>query len=493
MQAVLAPERSAPPGRPSLAWRPVLLIAAVFTALHAIASAFGGYWLDEAYMLAIGRYHLDFGYVDQPPMAPLLAGALEWLAPGVQLLPRVVMTLISATGVLLAGMLAREFGGDRRAQLLTALAFATGTWTALTAHWLTPYAMEVPLWMVLTWLVVRWLRLDAEDRADDRLLLAMGAVIGVTMQTKFQIALLCAALLGCVLVFGPRRLLRRPMFWAGVGIALIIAAPTLIWQAAHGWPQLAMGQVVTEETPSLSNGRRGMAVGGIVSAGVLGVPLLLCGIGRMLFGKDMRPYRFIAAAFLVQYVFYVVTSGRPYYLIGMYGVLVAAGAVGLQRRREAKTAHSSRNWSWVRWPVGVAAVLTAGGMVWLSTVAMGDPAKPLDRTITEYTAAEYRALPAGVRERTALVTGSYVPAAMLDAHSAESGLPLARSAHRGYGFFGPPGPQADNILLVGKEVDEWRPLFAQTRLVRGGDIPVWLLTGREQPWPQVWEQVRSLA
>ena len=355
------------------------------------------------------------------------------------------------------------------------------------------------LWMVLTWLLVRWLRLDAEDRADDRLLLAMGAVIGVTMQTKFQIALLCAALLGCVLVFGPRRLLRRPMFWAGVGIALIIAAPTLIWQAAHGWPQLAMGQVVTEETPSLSNGRRGMAVGGIVSAGVLGVPLLLCGIGRMLFGKDMRPYRFIAAAFLVQYVFYIVTSGRPYYLIGMYGVLMAAGAVGLQRRREAKAAHSSRNWnwarnwSWVRWPVGVAAVLTAGGMVWLSTVAMGDPAKPLDRTITEYTAAEYRALPAGVRERTALVTGSYVPAAMLDAHSSESGLPLAHSAHRGYGFFGPPGPQADNILLVGKEVDEWRPLFAQTRLVRGGDLPVWLLTGRERPWPQVWEQVRSLA
>jgi hypothetical protein len=38
----------------------VLPIAAATAVLHCIASAFGdGYWFDEVYMLAIGRYHPD--------------------------------------------------------------------------------------------------------------------------------------------------------------------------------------------------------------------------------------------------------------------------------------------------------------------------------------------------------------------------------------------------------------------------------------------------
>ncbi|GAA3353479.1 hypothetical protein GCM10020366_06950 [Saccharopolyspora gregorii] len=63
----------------------------------------------------------------------------------------------------------------------------------------------------------------AEGRADDRLLLGLGGVIGVTMQVKVHVAVLCAALLLCLLVFGPRDLLRRPMFWGCIGIALVIA------------------------------------------------------------------------------------------------------------------------------------------------------------------------------------------------------------------------------------------------------------------------------
>jgi len=46
----------------------VLPIAAITAVLHCIASAFGdGYWFDEVYMLAIGRYHLDW---DRPIRRP---------------------------------------------------------------------------------------------------------------------------------------------------------------------------------------------------------------------------------------------------------------------------------------------------------------------------------------------------------------------------------------------------------------------------------------
>lgn len=482
-----------PPGerrKPESAQRPLTLIAGAFFAVHAVAGAFGGYWIDEVYMLAIGRYHPSWGYADQPPLAPMLAGGLEWAAPNAVLLPRLVAAALSTATVVLGALLAREFGGDRRTQVLAALAAATGIWVSLSAHWITPYAVEVPLWTLLTWLLVRWVRLDAAGRPDDRLLPVLGVVIGLAALAKVQVLLLCAALLGSAAVFGPRRLLRRPMFWGCVGIALAIAAPTLVWQALHGWPQLAMAHVVAAEAPWLSNGRQGMAIGSITTAGVLGTPLVLIGMWRLLRSPELRPYRFLAVAVLAMYVFYVITSGRPYYLIGAYGVLAAAGAVGIQRHREAGT---RRNVRWVRWPLGIAAVVTALGMAGLSVVVPGDPAHPADRVFAEQVSGACGELPPQQRARTAVLGESYIVAAMLDAHADQFGYPLSASPHRGYGYFGPPPAEADSALLVARNPDRWRPYFADVREVRPGEFPVWLLSGREQPWPVIWDRLRSLA
>jgi hypothetical protein len=52
----------------------IVRVAALVTVLHCVASTLGsGYWFDEAYMLAIGRFHLEWGSADQPPAAPALA------------------------------------------------------------------------------------------------------------------------------------------------------------------------------------------------------------------------------------------------------------------------------------------------------------------------------------------------------------------------------------------------------------------------------------
>ncbi|MGH3481276.1 MAG: glycosyltransferase family 39 protein, partial [Nocardioidaceae bacterium] len=206
----------------------VLPFAVVVAVAHLAASFVGGYWFDEVYMLAIGRNHLEWGSADQPPLTPLLAALMDWIAPESIVALRVPAVLFTAGAVVVAALVARELGGDRRAQVLTAGAQATALWVTLTGHWLTPYTLEPLQWLVLVWLLVRWLRLR-----DDRLLLALGVVAGVAAETKFQVLLLGAVLLLSVLVFGPRELLRRPMLWAGMGIGALIVLPTLIWQALN--------------------------------------------------------------------------------------------------------------------------------------------------------------------------------------------------------------------------------------------------------------------
>jgi hypothetical protein len=461
---------------------PVGLVAGLVAAAHLAVAWIPGWWFDEALMLAIGRHHLDWGSVDQPPLTPLIAALADLLAPGDVLVLRLPAVMATAASVVLAALIARELGGDARAQTLTAIGQATGIWTAVTGHWLTPYTLEPVTWLAVGWLLVRWWRVR-----DDRLLLALGVVVGVAAQTKFQVLLLAAVLVLSVAVLGPRALLRRPRLWAGAGIATVVAAPTLVWQALHGWPQLQMGSIVASEAASLYGGRGGVMVGMLVSAGVVGLPLVLVGLVRLVRDPALRDLRYLALAAVLLYAVFSITVGRPYYLVGLYGLLGAVGAVGLQRRREAGHRRGRR----LAWPASVLAVATAAAMVALSvTIAAPTVA---DR-ITAATTRAYAELPPGQREHTAVMAESYISAAFLDVVPAEGTLPPVRSSNRSYGWFPPPSDDVDAVLYVGADADELRPWFADVRPVgdTGTETRLWLATGRQVPWGDFWPSLRHL-
>jgi len=484
---------------------PVLSIAAVVGAAQLAASIGGGYWFDEVYMLAIGRHHLDWGSADQPPVTPLLAALMDAIAPGSIVALRLPAVLATAAAVVVAALVARELGGDRRAQTLTAGAQATALWTTMAGHWLTPYTLEPVQWLVLGWLVVRWIRLR-----DDRLLLALGAAAGIAAQTKFQVLLLAAVLLAAVLACGPRELLRRPLLWAGAGIGVLIALPTVVWQAVNGWPQLQMSAVVAAEADALYGGRTGVAITLIVSAGLAGTALLLYGLWVLLRSEEMRPYRFLAVTFLVLYAVFVVAPGRPYYLGGLYGVITAAGALGLQRRREAASGRrlegpraavakrrqfNTGRLGWVAWPAYALSAAAAGGFLFFSATTITATSDDIGEAIARRAATAYQALPPETREHTALMGQSYIVAAYLDGYSLEYDLPQAHSGNRGYGWFPPPPEDDTSVLFVGGDPDALRPYFSGVRMVADGgpDASVWLCTGRREPWARLWPRLRTLS
>jgi hypothetical protein len=461
----------------------VLPIAGIVAVLHCAASAFGdGYWFDEVYMLAIGRHHLDWGSADQPPPAPALAAVMDAIAPGSLIALRVPAVLATAGTVVVAGLVACELGCDRRAQGFTAAAQATVVWTTLVGHWLTPYTLEPVQWLLLIWLLVRWVRLR-----DDRLLLVLGVITGVAAMTKFQVLILCLVLMVAVAIVGPRDLLRRPMLWAGAGIAAGLAAPTLVWQYTHGWPQLKMAPVVAGEADALAGGRPGIAVQLIVFAGVAGVMLVLYGLWRLFRDHELRGYRFLGVTFVALYVLFVATAGRPYYLAGLYAPLAAAGALGIQRRREG----GANRLGWLVWPTYALSLALALGMLVLSVSLVRTD--DVER-IAQRTADAYRALPAGQRERTVMIGESYIVAAYIDAYAKRYHLPEAYSTNRSYGYFPPPPAEYYTALYIGRDPDELRPYFADVRVIGdiGEDMHAFLMTGRQQPWDRIWSQSRSL-
>lgn len=442
------------------------------------------YWFDEVYMLAIGRSHLDWGSADQPPLAPALAALSDTLFPDSIVALRLPVILATMCTVVVAALIARELGCDRRAQTLVAAAQATGLWAAVGGHWLTPYTLEPLGWLLLVWLLVRWIRLR-----DDRLLLALGAVAGLAAMTKFQVYLLCAVMLLAVLAVGPRALLRRPMLWGGVAIAAVISAPTLWWQAAYGWPQLRMTEMVAAEAGPLYGGRGGVAIQLIAFAGVACAALALYGVVRLARDRTVRDYRFLGVTFVALFVLFVAAPGRPYYLCGLFPALAAVGALSLQRRREAGRV----KWRWAVWPVYAVSAAVALSGVYLGAVLTNSDTGEL---IAQRTADAYAALPPEQQDRTAIIGESYIVAAYIDGYSRKYDLPAAFSPTRSYGFFPPPDAGIDTVLLIGDNgPDRLRPYFTGIRKLDDvdGQMSVWLLTGQTESWDTLWPKARTLA
>jgi 4-amino-4-deoxy-L-arabinose transferase-like glycosyltransferase len=99
----------------------IVLFGVVALRVHLLTNMRYGYFRDELYYIACAR-HLDFGYVDQPPLSILLLRVSEILfgdsLPAVRLLP----AFSGAATVALTGLIARELGGCRWAIALACAA-----------------------------------------------------------------------------------------------------------------------------------------------------------------------------------------------------------------------------------------------------------------------------------------------------------------------------------------------------------------------------------
>ena len=174
--------------------RPAYVAAgAVSVVLLALSGRYGPH-RDELYFVVAGE-HPQWGYPDQPPMTPLIAAAADAVAPGSLLALRLVSALVVGVVVLVTTDLARALGGSRSAQVLAAVATATGAGLLAIGHLLSTATLDLLFWTVVVRLVVAVLQHDRQ-----RWWLVVGLVLGVGLENKNLVGFLAAGL-----VVGDRR------------------------------------------------------------------------------------------------------------------------------------------------------------------------------------------------------------------------------------------------------------------------------------------------
>jgi 4-amino-4-deoxy-L-arabinose transferase-like glycosyltransferase len=126
-----------------LAW----LIAAAFVAVELALSGRYGFMQDELYFIQAG-HHLAFGYVDQPPLTPLLTRISEiaGLSPTAI---RVIPALAGGAVVVAAARFAALFGAGRLGRVLAALAMACSPVLLGADHVDNTTALDLLAWAVV--------------------------------------------------------------------------------------------------------------------------------------------------------------------------------------------------------------------------------------------------------------------------------------------------------------------------------------------------------
>ena len=215
--------------KPPSALRVLLVLAALRLLLHTLTNGQYGFHRDELATLDDAR-HLAWGYVAYPPLTPFVARVALGLFGDAPAAVRFFTALAQCVAMVVAGLMARELGGGRAAQIVAALAVAVSPVSMAAGH-LFQYVSFDFLWAVLAvYFVIRLL-----ESGNGRWWMAVGVAIGLGLMTRYTIAWLVAGLAVGFLVTPARKLLMSKWLVAGTGIALVIVLPNLIWQANHGF------------------------------------------------------------------------------------------------------------------------------------------------------------------------------------------------------------------------------------------------------------------
>ncbi len=457
-----------------------------------------GYHRDEMYFIVAGS-HAAFGYPDQPPLVPLLSWAMNALGPGSLLLLRTPSALAAGATTTLAALIARELGGGTRAQVIAALCTAVSGFALAVAHLVSTTTPDLLSTTMLGWLAVR-----AIVRGSGPSLMAAGIVAGVGVEAKPQVGLVAAVMAATLLIVGPRARLRSPWAVAGVIAAVVLAAPYVVWQTQHGWPQLTVAGHIAG---SQEGGRAGFVPFQLAMVSPFLVPVWLAGLLAPFRRPGWRQLRFVSITYAVMAVLYFAGNGHAYYLASMYPPLLGLGALPT-----AEWTLRAR----YRTPVLAATIVISaavsslialpllperdlqGSIVIALNSAQGDTVgwPSFVRTVS----SAWRQIPASERRHSAIFTSNYGEAGAIDLLGAQLELPQAYSGHNGFSEWRiPPVTDTHGLVTGFNSAADAAPYFDRCRTLATVDNGVGL-DNQEQglpvmlchvisPWTTLWPRL----
>ncbi len=487
----------------------LVLLAAARLVLHLATNGQYGFHRDELQTLDDAR-HLDWGFVAYPPITPLI-GRLELILFGTSLIGfRVFSAMAVSLVMVLAGLMAKEFGGSRHVQILAAVAAGISP-VSLVQGAVFQYVSLDYLWGVtVTYLLVRLLKSE-----DPRWWAPIGVVLGLGMETRYTAGFLALGIVAAVLLTPARHFLRSGWLWIGVAVSILVFLPNVIWQMQHHFISLEFLSHL--HARDLRQGRyNGFFPEQLkICVNFVTAPLTLLGLWFHFVCLHGRRYRFLGWTFLVTFALFALAGARSYYTAPLYPMLLAGGSVQLAdllgglRPAWSRIAYGAQ---WTAILIGgvvfvllVTPVAPMGSAVWRITSKMHDQFREeigwpdLAGSVTKV----YRSLSAEEQAHTGILTGNYGEAGALNLYGPALGLPHGMSLTNSFWYRGYDPRLPQTVILAGFGLDEGRELFDSCVVAAKNTNPfdieneesrdhpdILLCRNLRVPWPDYWARSR---
>jgi len=485
---------------------PLLAIAGVIVVIHLLTNGRYGFHRDELQVLSDTR-HLDWGFVAYPPFTPFVE-RIGLSLFGVSLIGLRLFSVVSqAAAIVVTGLISRELGGVRLAQVTAALATALAPLALFEGTEFQYTTFDYLWWVLIAYFVIRLLKTE-----NPRWWLLIGATLGMGFLTKYTMGFYLAGILGGVLLTRARRFLMSPWFWSGMLLGLLICSPNIVWQMQHGFISLHFLQSIHNR--DIGEGRTGgfWRDQFVICTNLITAPLWIAGLVGFL--RSSR-YRLLAWMYLIPTVLFVVGKGRGYYLGAAYPMLMAMGAV-MGERWTGKLTRGWRRTVEIVFLQGVvvngllfsAIVIPYASGGWLRDFALknnGDLREEIGWDESVRAVAGVRdSLPPEQRANVGIVVGNYGEQGAVEILGKAYGLPMPISGTNSGWLRGYPEPPPTTLIVIGhrqRYVDE---MFTGCRLAghNGNSLGVENEESREHPdifvcgpprlpWPEFWKEYQS--
>jgi len=469
--------------------------ALVAFVLHIASSIYGshlgyGFFRDELYFLVCG-HHLDWGYVDQPPLVALQARIAETLFGLTPTGIRILSFAVGAIKVGLTGMLAWQLGGRRRAQALAMMAALAAPVFLVVDNYLSMNSWEPCFWLGCILVVLR----IAEGSWSPRWWIGFGVLAGLGIENKDSTVFFLVALVLGMLLTPQRKLLWSRWVVAAIGVIFLISLPNFLWQWQHHWPTYELLNNVAHSDKNTKLPPLAFLLQQANMLLIFSAPLWIGGVVWLAFAKRAKAWRFIAATYLIFLAMMITMHAKDYYLAPIYPVLLAAGAVGFVQI-----------FRW-RWPAyaytGVLAIFFAVASVpvaltvlppeqyvrWAAHFGLDKAARtekyssPLPQFLSDRFgweemaqgfATRYNALSPDERAKTGIFCGNYGEASAVNVFGPKYGLPVAISGHQNYFYWGWHGYTGESMLTLGHDRHDYTDNYGEVTDLGPFDAP-WIM------------------
>jgi hypothetical protein len=445
----------------------VAAIAAVNFAFHMATANLYGFFIDEIYFLACGQ-HLAWGYVDMPPLTAFQAWLTRHLFGDSPYSIRLFPSLAAAGLVLLTAALVRELGGGRFAQILAALVVLFAPGYLAFCSYLSMNSIEPLIWSGCALVIVRIIKRD-----DPRLWPWFGLLAGIGLLNKHTMLVFGFAIVVALLLTADRRLMFNRWFLLAGAIALVLFLPNLIWEIRNHFPHLELLANIKRNGRDVQMSPIVFLLWDVLLTNPLAAPLWIAGLVSLLTGS-LKRFRVLGLAWVIAYAVLIVTHGRFYYLLSAFVMLIAAGAIAVERMTE----HHGRRW--IR-PAYAMLIALAGALIAPTAVPTLPPAMYFPFTglthiqqprfehrqttsmpqffadrfgwpeMAATVARVYNSLPPEERARTAIFGNDFGQSGAIDFYGPRYGLPRSIGSHLSNWYWGPRQYTGESILVLGDD------------------------------------------